>query len=136
MAVFAATDYQITVNSVDLSDHIAAVDLPIEADEQEDTAFGDTWRSRLGGLKDASITISWHQDFAASEVDATLWPLLGTVTEVVVKPTSGTVTTTNPSYTASFLVSKYTPIAGSVGDLATLDTTWPVSGAVVRDDGS
>jgi len=39
---------------------------------------------------------------------------------------------TNPAYTAVVLISQYTPIMGSVGDLSTLDTTFPTVGAVSR----
>lgn len=133
MAVFVAIDYTVTVNGVNLSDHVTAVDLPIEVDGVETTSMGGGgWRSRVGGLKQASVTIAFNQDFAASNVDATIWPLVGTTTVVVVKPTSGAVSATNPSYTATVLVTGFSPINGSVGDLATMNVTWPTSGAVTR----
>jgi hypothetical protein len=72
------------------------------------------------------------QDFGAGSVDATLNPLLGSIATVVIKPTSGTVTSTNPTYTMTALVTQYSPFASSVGDIATLSVTWPVSGSVVR----
>jgi hypothetical protein len=72
------------------------------------------------------------QDFGASSVDATLYPLINTAATVVITPTSGTVTATNPSYTAVCLVNQYSPFASSVGDIATLSVTWPVSGTVTR----
>jgi len=91
LAKFVLTDASVTINSVDLSDHVASVTLDITADEIEETAFGQTFKSRLGGLKDGSLSVDFHQDFAASEVDATLWPLLGTVTTFEIKPTSDAV---------------------------------------------
>lgn len=133
MAVFVATDYQITIGGVDLSDRLTSVELPIESDDVDTTAFGGAgWRSRTGGLKSGSITLNFNQDFAAGETDATLWPLFNTSTTVVVKPTTAAVSVTNPSYTGSFLVNSITPIAGSVGDLATQSLTWPLSGALTR----
>lgn len=133
MAKLVTNNYTITVNGTDFSDHLAAVEFSINVDEQETTAFGSGYRSRIGSLKDASVTLSWHQDFGASSVDATLFPLLGSNATVVAKPTSGTVNATNPSYTGVFLVSQYTPVSGSVGDLATFDTTWNLaSGSVTR----
>jgi hypothetical protein len=83
-------------------------------------------------LKQASLTLNFMQDFAAGSVDATLNPLLGSIATVVIKPTSGTVTSTNPSYSMTALVTQYSPFASSVGDIATLSVTWPVSGSVVR----
>jgi hypothetical protein len=58
--------------------------------------------------------------------------LLNTLATVVIVPTSGSVTATNPSYTATCLVNSYSPFASSVGDIATLSVTWPVSGTVTR----
>jgi predicted secreted protein len=133
MAKFVATDYTVTVGGVNLTDHVAQVDMPIDVDEVETTAFGGSgWRDRLGGLKSGSVTLSFHQDFAASSVDQTLWPLLGTTTTVVVKPTNGAVSSTNPSYSGTFVVTSLTPINGSVGDLATQDVTWPSAGPITR----
>jgi hypothetical protein len=133
VAKFVATDYNVTINGANFSNDLAAVTLDITAEEQETTAFGSTFRSRVGGLKDASITLDFHQDFGAASVDATLWPLLGTNATVVIKPTSGTATATNPAYSGVFLVTEYQPYASSVGDLATLSVNWPLaSGSVTR----
>ena len=132
MAKFVATDYSITVAGTDFSTSLASAELTIESDDVETTAFGSAWRSRVGGLKQASVTLEFHQDFGASSVDAVLFPLLNTLATVVIKPTSGSASATNPSYTAVCLVNQYQPFASSVGDLATLSVTWPVSGSVVR----
>lgn len=132
MAKFVATDYDITIGGTDFSASLAAVTLDVSADEQETTAFGDSFRSRIGGLKDASVSLDFHQDFGASSVDATLWPLLGGTAEIVIKPTSSSASATNPSYTFTALVTQYQPFASNVGDLATLSVTWPVTGAVTR----
>ena len=132
MAKFVATDYNITVGGDDFSTSLASVTLDVNAEEQETTSFGDAWRERIGGLKDGSVSLDFHQDFGASSVDATLWPLLGTTVTIVIKPTSAAVGATNPSYTFDALVTEYQPFASSVGDLATLSVSWPVTGAVVR----
>lgn len=132
MATFAFTDASVVVNSEDLSDHVRQVTLNVSADELDDTAMGDTYRSRIGGLLDWSVTIEWNQDFAASEVDATLFPILGTVVTVTVKPTSAAVSATNPSYSGSVLVNDYSPMSNSVGDLATTSVNWPGAGALTR----
>lgn len=132
MAKFVATDYKVTINGTDFSSSINSVDLSIESAEVETTAFGSTFTTRVGGLKSASITLDFHQDFAASSVDSVLFPLLNTLATVVLVPTSGTVSATNPSYTAVCLVNQYQPFASAIGDLATLSVTWPTSGTVVR----
>jgi hypothetical protein len=138
MAVFLQNDVQLVVNSVDLTDHVASVSWSESSDELETTAMGDNNRTRIGGLKDGSVSIEFHQDFGASSVYATLYPLLGTTTTVEMTPTSGyrvaspkhSASATNPKHSASALVTELPIIDGSVSDLATVSVTWPLSGAV------
>jgi hypothetical protein len=132
MAKYAATDHSITVNGSAFSTALQSVELMVEAAELETTAFGGTFRERIGGLKTGSVTLNFFQDFAAGQVDATLFPLLGSNATVVVKPTSGTVSATNPAFTAVCLVTQYTPFSTSVGDIATTSVTWPTTGTVSR----
>ena len=132
MAKFYAQDYKITIGTTVISDDIASVTLDITTDEVETTAFGSSYRTRIGGLKDASVSFDFHQDFGAGAVDSLLFPLMGSTVAVKIAPTSGTVTATNPEYRFSALVTQYQPFAGAVGDLATLSVSWPVSGEVVR----
>ena len=132
MAKFAATDHKITINGTDFSTSLNSVELSQEADDIETTAFGSSWRTRIGGLKQASLTLNFMQDFAAGSVDATLNPLLGSIATVIIQSASGTVSATQPKYSATCLVTAYSPFSSSVGDIATLSVTWPVTGTVVR----
>lgn len=132
MAKFVATDYDISIAGSGFSASLAAVTLDITVDEQETTAFGDTYRTRIGGLKDASVTFDFHQDFASGSVDETLFTNLGGTVAVIIKPTSGTVSASNPSYSFNALVTQTQPYASSVGDLSTMSVTWPVDGEVTR----
>ena len=131
MAVFMQNSVTVTVNSVDLTDHITSVSGFNEtcADLQT-TAMGETNISRIGGLKDASVSLTFLNDFAASETYITLASLLGTAINVTITPATGTVTATNPKKTASCLVTELPFIDGSVGDLAEVSITWPVTGAI------
>ena len=132
MPKFVATDHKITVNGTNFSDSLQSVDLTIQADEVDTTTFGGAWKTVTGGLRSGSLTLNFYQDFGAGSVDATLWPLLNTAATVIITPTSSTVSSTNPAYTAVCLVSQYQPFASTVGDLATLSVTWPTSGTVTR----
>ena len=132
MAKFAATDYSISIGGTDFSTSLAACTLDISVEDLETTPFGSGSRTRIGGLQDGSVQFDFHQDFAAASIDATLFPLLGTAVEIIILPTSSAVGVDNPSYTFNALVTEYQPFASSVGDLATLSVTWPVSGAITR----
>ena len=130
MARLVLTNPSISINSVDLTDRIAQVAIDMSFAEVETTAFGDSAVTRVAGLGDHSVSLSFHQDFAAQEVEATIYPLLGTTTTVVVKPVNTTTSSTNPSYSFTALVTEWSPISGTVGELLTADVTWPISGMV------
>ena len=132
MAKFAATDFDISIGGTDFSDSLAAVTLDISKEQLETTAFGDSARTYIAGLQDASVTLSFHQDFAATSVDETLHAALGTEVAIIIKPTSGAVGAGNPSYTFNALVTQIVPFSSNVGDLATQDVSFPVSGDVTR----
>jgi hypothetical protein len=132
MARIVLTNASVVFGSTDLSDHIASVTLNSTFDIVETTAFGNTAKTRVAGLADNSVTLEFHQDYATSSVEQTIYPLLGTAVSVVAKPVAGTTTTINPSYTFSALVAEWTPLNGSVGELATASVTWPISGAITK----
>jgi hypothetical protein len=133
MGSFAFLDARLVVNGINLSSFLTSVTLNAEVEELEDTAFGDTWRSRKGGLKDWSLDLEFNNDFAAAAVDVTLWPLFGTVVPILLRPTSAAISATNPEYFGDLLVSQLTPLDGTVGDLAKNSVTWPGAGLLDRD---
>jgi len=132
MATFAFIDAYVEVNSVDHSDHVRSVTLQTTAEELDDSAMGDTYRSKIGGLLDGSISIEFNQDFAAGEADASFFSILGTVVTFEIRPDSDAASATNPKYTGSVLINDYSPVANGVGDLATLSVTWPTTGTITR----
>jgi IMP cyclohydrolase len=135
MARLVLTNAYVTINGVNLSDHIASITLTTTDDVIETTAFGSSARTRVGGLADNSVALEFHQDYAASSVEATIngtTSLVGTVTAVVVKPNGSTTAADNPSYSFNALVSEWTPLNGAVGELATASVTWPIDGAITK----
>ena len=130
MAKFVLVSPVITVGGVNLSDHIASVTLTESYAEVATTAFGDTAVTRIAGLGDHSISLDFHEDFAATEVHATIAPLVGATSTVSVKPVNSTTTATNPLFSATVLVTEWPLLNGAVGDLATASVTWPISGAI------
>lgn len=133
MAIFVATDFSVSINgSTALASYLTQVELKSSAADVTTTTFGSTWVTRVAGLKEGSLTLTFNQDYAASTVDATLWPLLGSNATVVIKPTSSAVSTANPAYTAICVVNDLTPVSGQIGDLSTFSVTWPTNGTVTR----
>ena len=130
MAVFLNNGVSVTVNSVDLSDHVTAVTINRTFDELEVTAMGDSGHKYVKGLEASSITIDFLNDTATGEVLQTLQAAWGTSVPVIIKQTSGAVSATNPSYTMTCLVNNTTDVNGSVADLGTQSVTWNVNGTI------
>ena len=130
MAVFLNNGVSLTVNSVDLSDHVTAVTINRTFDELEVTAMGDSGHKFVKGLEASSITIDFLNDTATGEVLQTLQAAWGTSVPVIIKQTSAAVSATNPSYTMTCLVNNTTDVNGSVADLGTQSVTWNVNGTI------
>lgn len=132
MASFTFIDGKVVISAVNLSAYVTKATLNITADELDDTAMGDTYKSRIGGLKDGSLQLEFNQDFGASAPDVSLFSLLGTVVTFTVKATTALTSATNPEYQGSVLVSQYNPLDNGVGELGKLSVTWPTVGTIVR----
>ena len=132
MATFMLNNASVTINSVDLSSYVTSVTLSQSADNLEDTAMGDTSRSYIGGLKSGTVDIEFNADFAASKTEATIFPLVGTSTAVVIKPVAASVSASNPSYTFNAIVTSWDTLNGSVGEIATHSVSWPITGAITK----
>ena len=132
MAEFVLTDPFISIGGNDVSDHFTSVALPVEAETQEATAFGDEWRTRLGGLKDWSASLDFNQDFADGALDDLMWPLLGTNVALVIRPDAAAVGVNNPQFTGNAILMSYPPLGNSVGELATGSITLEGNGPLVR----
>ena len=138
MARLVLTNVEVTIAGVSLADHIASVTLSSTYDVLETTAFKggnvpQAAKERIAGLVDNSVTLEFHQDFAAGEVEQTIYPLLGTVAAVKVQPVNGAISADNPEYQFNALISEWTPLNGAVGELATASVTWPITGAITKD---
>jgi hypothetical protein len=138
MARIVLTNVDVEIAGVNLSDHISSVSLSSTWDAVETTAFGGgnvpaAARTRQAGLVDNAVTFEFHQDFAPGEVEATIYPLLGTIAAIKVQAVNAAISAETPQYQFNALISEWTPVNGAVGELATASVTWPISGAIVKD---
>jgi hypothetical protein len=132
MAKFVLTDASVTIGGNDISDHVQSVTINYAAEVQDCTAMGDSSRNRLGGLKDWSAEIELQQDFAASNVDSIMFPLVGTSVTVAIRPTSASVSATNPNYNGNAILESYPPLGNGVGDLSTSSISLQGNGDLSR----
>lgn len=125
-------DCVISINGNAISDHGNKVELPITAEALETTTFGQTYKTRVGGLKDAQLNVSLLNDFSTSNLDSIMFPLIGTVVPFIVKTTSAATATSNPAYTGNIFIAQWAPLTGGVGALDALDMSFPTSGTISR----
>jgi hypothetical protein len=131
MAKIVLTDATVSIAGVDISDYVASITLTTSSAEVETTSFGSGGAvTRVGGLKDGSLAIDVHQDYPL--VDNLLFPLLGSTAAFIVNPSGTTPGTATPDYSGTVLITELTPIAGAVGELATMSLSFPISGTVTR----
>lgn len=133
MAATVLTDAKLVINSVNLSTYVRQVQLNVSVKEQDVTAMGGSgYVAMIAGLKDWTLEADFNQDFGTAAIDQTLWPLFGLTTTVTINPTSATNSATNPQYSGTVLVSKYTPLDGKVGDVSTIKIPLRAAGPLSR----
>ena len=136
MAKFIGKNLRVKVGSNDLTTQIASVEVTETVDEIETTAFGQSARSRVAGLKDASVTLSFHADYDTTGVNTILNTVFGGTAQVSILAgttlNQGTASASAPLFTIPVLCSQQTPVNGQVGDLTTFDVTWPAVGEISR----
>jgi hypothetical protein len=131
MAVQVLTNASISIAGSDVAARSNSVTLNYEIDSVEVTAFGGNHQF-TGGLQNNSVEITLQQDFAATQVESIIYPLVGTTTTLIIIPVNTTVSTTNPRYTISnAYLAAHTPVAGAVGELAMTTLTF-TGGTLVK----
>jgi hypothetical protein len=132
MATDVATGRSITISGTDLSDHLRIAEVTMESQMLDQTAMGAIAENGVPGIRKDKIVATFIQDFAASKVDATLSSLVGSSAgaTIVVKPTSASVSATNPSYTmVGTIDGEYSPVGGEVNSVNLVQVTFsPVNG--------
>lgn len=139
MAVQIIKNPVIILNGGTVSSSATQCSISVEWDDVETTSFDSAtagWRTRIQGLGSGTFDVEWNQDYAAGGIDATVWALAtataGT-SSVEVRPASTAAAgSSNPKYTFSVVLTGWNPIDSAVGDLATVSTSWPITGVVTR----
>lgn len=133
VGVKLATAAAPTAPSVDISSYVTAVTLTQTVDEIEITTMSDQAHKVAAGLQSAILTIDFMNDWAASQVMATLSAAFAQTIAVSMITVKGTiVSATNPSYQFSIFVNNLTPVgSGGVADFATSSLSFTVNTTVV-----
>jgi len=132
MAAAVLTNAFVSIGGNDLSSYTKSVTLNYSAATQDATVMGDDTTINIGGLKEWSIDVEFNQDFAVGLLDAILFPLVGTSVACILRPDAGAISTSNPAFNGTGILSTYPPLGGSVGDLEGASISIVSAGTLTR----
>ncbi|GIJ51323.1 hypothetical protein Val02_82090 [Virgisporangium aliadipatigenens] len=121
--------------TVNYSAQIKKAELKAEVEDKDVTTFASLgWMEYKGGLFKAGLSLSFLNDYTDNGLDEAMWTafLAGDPIAFEVRAANATVTASNPKWTGLVLVKEWSPLSGSVGDVAGHDVSWPTSGVVTR----
>ena len=135
MAKQVLTNVAVTFGTAatDISSYVTSITLSTTANEVVTSAMGSSAMTRIQGMIDNSVTLELQQDYPT--IEKLFWDAFtaGTAVPMTVKPNgTAAASSTNPSYAFSVLPTSWTPVAGAIGDLATVSITYPISGAITK----
>jgi hypothetical protein len=136
MARIHAQVSNFTFNSVVIDDELNKIEMSLEQDTPEVTAFADTGKAFVVGKYDAKYECSGSADFAAAQGDATIYAAIvaaAPYTLLYDPAGGGSVSATNPIYTNTGAVVKSYKLTSSVSDAVKYTVTFQGSGLNERD---
>jgi hypothetical protein len=139
MAIYLDNNVGLKIATVDLSAYVTSITLTQTFDEVETTAMSTSSSAShtfAKGLEASTLSIDFINDWAASQVQATLQAAYGTSVTALIVPvkaaSSTTISATNPLFTVSILINNLTPVGspGTPADLARSSMTFTCTSAV------
>ena len=94
--------------------------------------MGDIAKKMVAGLEENTLSLELQQDFGVSQLESVIYPNRGLRVNCSIRPVNAARSATNPQYDFQVLISEWTPLNGSVGELATATVNWPIYGAITK----
>ena len=125
MSFVLGKDAIVSVNSQDLSSFVTDYDITRTTDSIDTTTLGKNSHTKLGGLKDGTITLNGIMDGAGTTTpDVKIGDALGTVVAFSIDPGSS-----SAPYTGNVLIQSYKESA-AVADVVRWTATLEITGDV------
>lgn len=119
MAKHVLYNSSLTVNGVDLSDHVKSISYTEGLNDADAAAMTEVQDySMPGTINISDVTVTFFQDYASAKVYATIHPLViaRTTFNIIVKADAGANATTNPAFTLPVFVKTNPFVNGTRGD--------------------
>jgi hypothetical protein len=134
MAAVIATGAYLAINSTAMAAYIESAEITADVEAVDTTNMGSSgWKTFAAGLKSFNLTVNWQADYTnTTGSDDFLFTLWGTSTTFELRPTQSAVSSSNPKYTGSVLVTQHKAVPVQVGQKIMMQTSWPGTGALTR----
>jgi hypothetical protein len=137
MSKLVLTNAYVAIGGVDISEFVTGISISTSYDIFETTQIDDFSKKYVPGLAENKISIDFLQDFDPTDglekiINNTVGSLLGTVQSMEIRPLNAGVSSSNPKYTFLVVVSEWTSISASIGELSTVSVNWPISGDITK----
>ena len=122
----------------DISDYVSSISLATSHETIETTQMNDVYRTLIAGLGQNQVTFEFHQDFSDNGLEEIINGTslanskVGTAVQVEVRPVNAPVSASNPKYTFNAVITEWQPLSAAVGELTTVNVTWPISGEIAK----
>lgn len=113
---------------IDISNTLTDVSFPRSVDTAETSVFGDSAKTYIVGLSDATVSVSGNYD---ATVDALLAAVLGQAATLSFEYGPEGSTSTFIKYSGECILTSYEK-SGAIGDVVTYSAEFQVTGAVTR----
>jgi hypothetical protein len=136
MATIVLRNCYVKLNGKEYNAKSAAISVDTAAPDATD--FGsDGWNEIAKGLKSWGVELQIKAAYGSGSIDADIWEILMStdLVPIEIRPTSDAVSTANPSWTGSVIMTKY-KIGGGVGEVAMAPISLQGSGALSRNTGA
>ena len=136
MARIHAQAANFSFNAVAIEDELNRIELQLDTDTPEVTAFADSGKAFVVGKYDAKYEVAGSADFAAAQGDATIYAAIVAAGQyaLLFDPVGGvTPAAGNPVYTQTAAMVKSYRITSAVGDAVRYTATFQGSGTNDRD---
>lgn len=110
---------RLIVGGIDISTSLRSLSYNEASEEVDDTAMGDDTRSSAGGLIRWTIEGEANQSYGTTtKLDLAFATKVGTTVACIWRHTTSAtaVSTANPKYSGTGLITEYVPQSGTVGD--------------------
>jgi hypothetical protein len=127
MAIYTATNTYLLLGTLNVSDHVQSASVTINYDMLDASVMTNAAHPQVKGLAAHTLQATLFNDQALSNIRAVLDAAKGTAIAFALGANGSTASATNPVYSGSIWINGYTPVNGSIGELATVDLSFDLT---------